>query len=269
MHTNINTRPTAFVILQNNFQSIYPKVKIDFLKMETFEKESKYGRISKKENYFEIVNQTIELRIFKEELKSQLKNQYQIKINNETKHVFELSNTELKYFIYLILFLEKIAAQTVLDTITSDDYVFEYFLNDTWKYKTNNFEIYFCDEKYFINGQEYADLPQTLIKLKEYIDTLILRSKNKNNFNTHKINSEIADENYAQHKKTKEHKEIFVEKVGWGFKKENYMKIFLINGNRITKNMNTDEIFVDEQLLHKFNANYKTITKIIELFTHQ
>ncbi|ORD94479.1 Y255 [Enterospora canceri] len=273
--TDPTNRPSAFEALQQPvFDVLYRKMH-NFKIIKEFSRETKYGKIIRKENYVSIESNFNKTVVFYEECCREEEHKMHdfrlcdnfrtsIKINDKIKTKDLLSNTELKYYNFLCGYIELLADETVIHTIDGIEYKFRYFLSRNWSYEARGITVKKLSDKYEINGREMIQFPHKLHNLREYIETLVNRSEkeiircNKNEYtleNRSNIELGIKTDNLINNA-------IYIRNVGWMVRKN---MILLNSGLKIELDGMT--------VMNKEEVNYKNdreiINKIVRLFIEE
>ncbi|KAL6121956.1 hypothetical protein NUSPORA_01065 [Nucleospora cyclopteri] len=285
---NPKQRPSAACALQNDiFNSLFEEI-INFGRIKEFSKDTKYGFIEKSGNFIFIKFLTDSCKMTNESgskdsvtvIKIEQKsNCYScnnpfctdfssiIKVNDKITQKHFLTNTQLKFYNYLCIYLQLLADKTEINKIANPEYEFTLFLSKNWEYKSKDITVKNNYNKYLINGKEYTVFPQNLLKLHSYIQVLFnrsLKSCKPGDFsvgNKESLILSIKKESFRE-------KEVFLEGKGWLIKNKLTYTCYLNNGKKIGVNINNKFITIEGELIsvrNEVDKKYFEILKTVKL----
>lgn len=285
LEKNSNIRLSAINGLKHTIFNKFFKQVPNFKLIKKFQKKTEYGTIERDDNFVSMKYDENIIKVCYSDNNCNIHNNKNIHCNNcitisnsddfNTYILFNnkkiekylLTNTQLKYYNYICGYLDILSSTTIIHTIHSTQYTFNYFLNNHWEYKTDKFSIKKIKNGYNLNGVVIQSFPKELSTLKSYIEVLITRSEKAiRRYDQIEYTVDTADLNLTVKPNRIIINEIYIENIGWMCHFKDIYRILLNNGIKIDLTKDFNIIYICNADDVELKKDYSIIKKIVNLF---
>lgn len=266
----------------------------DFRLLKAFNHKTKYGEVIKEKGYAEVVylagkecmsneSYSIDSPKFKSENISRIKLEYyndlcdcrgsftiKLIVNGILTDREYLTDTNLKYYNYLLTYLRIICDKTPKTMISDKDYEFTWFLSGLISYTEQNIKILYNKENYIVNGKNSSEISESYrYKIKKAKERCLeYFSKNCICGNTFSREAESTiNLSLSSDKFTKEYE--YIVNLGWCIK-EKLKFVFLLNeGSMFSINALDQTLIFGRQVVpicRSIDSKYKNFLKVARNF---
>ncbi|EED44310.1 serine/threonine protein kinase [Enterocytozoon bieneusi H348] len=285
LEQNSNIRLSAINGLKHTIFDKFFKQIPNFKLIKKFQKKTEYGIIERRDNFISMKYDENIIKICYSDNFCSIHNNKNIHCNNciiisnfdhfDTYILFNdkkiekylLTNTQLKYYNYICGYLDILSSTTIIHTIRATQYIFNYFLNNHWEYKTDKFTIKKIKDGYNLNGIIVQSFPKELSTLKSYIEVLITRAEKAiRRYDQIEYAIDTTDLNLTVKSNRIVINEIYIENIGWMYHSKDTYKILLNNGVKINLTKDFNILYICNADDIELKKDYNVIKKIISLF---